>query len=92
MKKYFKAFLLIFFLVTLQNNSYADIPHYIDFKFILNNSVAGKKAQTELKKNYEKNINALMQKEKKNSRGRKKNNSTKKSFIPRWIQEPSRKT
>ena len=65
MKKYFKTFLLIFFLVTLQNNSYADIPHYIDFKFILNNSVAGKKAQTELKKNYEKNINALMQKEKK---------------------------
>ena len=65
MKKYFKTFLLIFFLVTLQNNSYADIHHYIDFKFILNNSVAGKKAQTELKKNYEKNINALMQKEKK---------------------------
>ena len=27
--------------------------------------MAGKKAQTELKKNYEKNINALMQKEKK---------------------------
>ena len=65
MKKYFKTILLFFFLATLQNNSYADIPHYIDFKFILNNSVAGKKAQTELKKNYEKNINALMQKEKK---------------------------
>ena len=39
--------------------------------------MAGKKAQTELKKNYEKNINALMQKEKKFKR-KKKNNSTKK--------------
>ena len=65
MKKYFKTFLLIFFFSNTSNNSYADIPHYIDFKFILNNSVAGKKTQTELKKNYEKNINALMQKEKK---------------------------
>ena len=82
MKKYFKTILLFFFLATLQNNSYADIPHYIDFKFILNNSVAGKKAQTELKKNYEKNINSLMQKEKK-IQEEEKNNSTKKSFIPR---------
>ena len=82
MKKYFKTFLLFFFLATLQNNSYADIPHYIDFKFILNNSVAGKKAQTELKKNYEKNINALMQKEKKIQEEEKKIIQQKKLMKP----------
>ena len=31
------------------NHLYADIPHFIDFKFILNESDAGKKAQTALK-------------------------------------------
>ena len=38
------------------NHLYADIPHFIDFKFILNESDAGKKAQTALKNKLNKGI------------------------------------
>ena len=44
------AFTLV---ISLFNQSYllSDIPHFLDFKFILNQSDAGKKAQDQLKKN-----------------------------------------
>ena len=48
MKKRFFILLAILFLSF--QNSIAEIPHFLDFKFILNQSVAGKKAQDELKK------------------------------------------
>ena len=47
------------------NNLYADIPHFIDFKYILNESEAGKKAQTSLKNKLNKGIKNLQDKEKK---------------------------
>ncbi len=47
------------------NHLYADIPHFIDFKFILNESDAGKKAQTALKNKLNKGIKDLQDKEKK---------------------------
>ena len=47
MKKIF--FVTIIFL--LSNNLKADVPYYLDFNYILNESIAGKKAQTTLKKN-----------------------------------------
>ena len=37
--------------IKLNSNVIADIPHYLDFKYILNESVAGKKAQDALKIN-----------------------------------------
>jgi hypothetical protein len=40
-------FILIFFLLSTQNSSLADIPHFLDFKYILNSSDAGKKAQVQ---------------------------------------------
>jgi len=43
------SFIFAIFLFT--QNSLAEIPYYLDFKFILNESDAGKKAQTFLKKN-----------------------------------------
>ena len=49
MKK-IKIFLFSLTLIFLTNNLYADMPHYLDFKYILNNSVAGKKAQDSLQK------------------------------------------
>ena len=49
MKKIF--FVTIIFL--LSNNLKADVPYYLDFNYILNESVAGKKAQTTLKKKLE---------------------------------------
>ena len=39
--------LIIFF--TYSNSTFAGVPHYVDFKFILNQSDAGKKAQSYLK-------------------------------------------
>ena len=40
------------------------MPHYLDFKFILNNSIAGKKAQDNLQKRLQDGIKSLNAKEK----------------------------
>ena len=45
-------------------NLSAEIPHFLDFKLILNQSVAGKKAQDFLKKKLDKGIQSLQSKEK----------------------------
>ena len=55
-------FLFIFFLA--QNKAIAELPFYLDFKYILNNSVAGKKAQDTLKKRLDNGIKSLNAKEK----------------------------
>ena len=59
--------LLTFFFVSLliSNSLLAEYPRYIDFKYVLNESVAGKKAQDELKKQYNKSVKNLNNKEKK---------------------------
>ncbi len=64
MKKFLKiaAFIFPFF---LPNYLYADSVYYLDFKYILNESEAGKKAQTALKKKLEDGIKSLNVKEKK---------------------------
>ena len=63
MKK-IKIFLFSLTLIFLTNNLNADMPHYLDFKYILNNSVAGKKAQDSLQKRLKDGINSLNKKEK----------------------------
>ena len=63
MKKIF--FLFAFIFLVNQTSSFADLPRYLDFKFILNNSEAGKKAQNFLKKKLEKGFASLKEKEKK---------------------------
>ena len=47
-----KIFLLTFFFISflISNSLLAEYPRYIDFKYVLNESVAGKKAQDGLKK------------------------------------------
>ena len=42
----------------------AEVPHYMDFNFILNESVAGKKAQSFLKNKLDNGIKSLNGKEK----------------------------
>ena len=60
-----KKFLIIIFLILLQTSpSSADTPHYLDFKMILNESIAGKKAQTFLKKKLENGFKNVKEKEK----------------------------
>jgi len=61
MKKKFLALFFIFLLITPVN---ADVPYYLDFKYVLNQSVAGKKAQDFLKNKLEKGINDLKKQEK----------------------------
>lgn len=61
MHKFLSLLLLIFISFSSAN---AEMPHYIDFKFILNESTAGKAAQGKLKAKLEKGIKSLNQKEK----------------------------
>tara|TARA_B100001564_G_C20562660_1_gene634484 strand:- start:500 stop:1024 length:525 start_codon:yes stop_codon:yes gene_type:complete len=63
--KLFKNLGLVFILVLFtQNYSKADLPRYLDFKYILNESDAGKKAQTFLKKSLNDGIKKIQDKEK----------------------------
>lgn len=60
-----KLVLYSIFLIFLQSQSYADLPRYLDFKYVLNNSEAGKKAQSFLKKKLEVGFSKIKDKEKK---------------------------
>ena len=62
-KKISVYIILIFF--SYQNYSNAEIPYYVDFKLILNESEAGKKAQNFLKQKLENGIKQIKNKEKK---------------------------
>ena len=57
------TFIWIIFLI-FQTNLSADIPYYLDFKYILNQSDAGKKAQTYLKNQLDNGVKSLKKKEK----------------------------
>ena len=64
MKFYKKiTFIWIIFLI-FQTNLSADVPYYLDFKYILNQSDAGKKAQEYLKNKLDNGAKALQKKEK----------------------------
>ena len=51
-------------LIIFQTNLTADVPSYLDFKYILNQSEAGKKAQDFLKKKLDNGVKSLKKKEK----------------------------
>ena len=57
--------LILLLIIFISSNLLADTPYYINFKFILNQSDAGKKAQNYLKKKLENGIKNLNTKEKK---------------------------
>ena len=77
---YFKRILVILFIFLTSANLYAEIPHFLDFKFVLNESNAGKKAQTELKNRLDKGIKNIKEKEKKLQEEEKKL-SVKKKYL-----------
>ena len=64
MKNYKKLFLSIILLLFLPNVLMADLPKYLDFKFVLNESEAGKKAQAQLKKKLDNGVKDLSKQEK----------------------------
>ena len=59
-----KIIFISFLLLASQNHLYAEAPYFLDFKYILNQSDAGKKAQSYLKNKLEKGIENLKVKEK----------------------------
>ena len=64
--KFSKKFLFVLVLVcSFFSTSYAELPYYLDFKLILNESVAGKKAQNELQKKLNTGLKSLNSREKK---------------------------
>ena len=60
-----RNFIYIVFFITFTSVSYADSTYFVDFKFILNESNAGKEAQKFLKNKLDKGIKSLQTQEKK---------------------------
>ena len=76
-----KKILLIFIILSLNATTlFAEIPHFLDFKLILNESIAGKKAQNFLKNKLEKGAANLKEKEKNILEEEKKIIQQKKSY------------
>jgi len=64
MKNFIFKTIIILFSIFASSSVTADTPYYLDFKYILNESDAGKKAQEQLKNKLESGIKALNKKEK----------------------------
>ena len=82
MKKFNSIFFIIIFVIFCQNVLQAGSPHFLDFKYILNNSDAGKKAQSVLKSKLENGLKNLKDKEKKIQEEEKKIIQQKKILSP----------
>ena len=63
--KHRKITIILFISLFFNNLLIADTPHFLDFKYILNSSDAGKKAQDFLKKKLESGLKNISTKEKK---------------------------
>ncbi len=77
-----KIFFIFLFFILNQNSIFADLPRYVDFKYILNTSEAGKKAQTSLKTKLDTGLKNLKNKEKKILDEEKKIIQQKKILLP----------
>ena len=63
MRNYRGIFVIILFTIFANQSVIADIPRYIDVKYLLNKSIAGEKAQNYLKKKFEDGEKSLKNKE-----------------------------
>ena len=50
MHNYFKKFLILISIIFISYKVHAETPYFIDFKFVLNESSAGKKGTERIKK------------------------------------------
>ena len=82
MKLFSKIFFFTIINFSILTNLMGDTPYYIDFKFVLNESVAGKKAQSDLKTELEKGLNKLSSTQKSLQEDEKKLIQQKKSITP----------
>jgi Skp family chaperone for outer membrane proteins len=70
---FFKKFIFILTIfLTFHSNLNSDVPYFVDFKYILNESKAGKEAQIYLKKKLTNGIKQLKDKEKAIQKAEKK--------------------
>ena len=76
--KVFKNFIYILFFFAYTTTSFADSTYFVDFKYVLNQSNAGKEAQKFLKSKLDKGIKSLQTKEKQIQEKEKKNIQQKK--------------
>ena len=81
MKKLLQLITFIIFVLT-SGSLYAESPYYLNFKYILNESTAGKKAQTSLKNKLDKGIKSLRAEEAKILEDEKKLIQQKKILAP----------
>ena len=81
MKYFFQSAVFIFLLLT-KGIAYGDSPYYLDFKYILNESTAGKKAQSSLKNKLDKGVKNLRSEETKILEEEKKLIQQKKILAP----------
>ena len=81
MKHFFQSAVFIFLLL-IQGIAYSDSPYYLDFKYILNESTAGKKAQSSLKNKLDKGVKNLRSEETKILEEEKKLIQQKKILAP----------
>ena len=63
MKQILGKLVIIFIFTIFSSNLYSDVPYYVDFKLILNQSVAGKKAQSSLKSKLNQGLKKLIKPE-----------------------------
>ena len=77
-----KNLILIIFFVFCFKNLYSETPYFVDFKFLLNQSNAGKKAQETLKSKLENGLKVLKNKESKLQEEEKKIIQQKKLITP----------
>ena len=82
MRNTVKKILIILTFFFLTTNIYAEIPHFVDFKYVLNESSAGKKAQNELKSILDKGFQDIKKKEQNLQEEEKKIISQKKVLKP----------
>ena len=83
MKKLAKLSLLFIFIIfSFQTILHAEVPYFIDFKYILNQSEAGKKAQQSLKNKLDGGIKKIQAKEKSIQEEEKKIIAQKKIISP----------
>ena len=82
MKFYLKKILILIFIIFTISKVHAETPYFIDFKYVLNESSAGKKAQNELKSLLDTGIQNIKKKEKNLQEEEKKIISQKKVLKP----------
>ena len=80
--KFIKILSITLIFIFTNNLTFSDVPYYLDFKYILNSSDAGKKAQNYLKTTLDKGLKGITEKEKNIVEEEKKIISQKKVISP----------